>query len=169
MKLETLHDLYIEELKDLYSAESQLAAALPKMAKAATSPELCKAFEEHLAETQVHIVRLESIFKTLDTSPKGHKCKGMEGLLSESKDFMKQGGDESVIDAGLIAQAQRLEHYEMAGYGCARTYARLLGFNEAADRLQVTLDEEGSSDKRLTALAVSVINLEAAEAVEAAV
>lgn len=167
MKLETLHDLYVEELKDLYSAESQMAAALPKMAKAATSPELRDAFEGHLAETQAHIDRLEAILDALDTSPKGHKCKGMEGLLSESKHFMKQSGDPSVIDAGLIAQAQRVEHYEMAGYGCARTYARLLGYNEAADQLQITLDEEGASDKRLTELAVSVINLEAAVATEA--
>ena len=164
MKLETLHDLYIEELKDLHSAESQMAEALPKMAKAATRPELCEAFNEHLAETQVHIDRLECILKDLETKPNGHKCKGMEGLLTESKHFMKQDGDPSVIDAGLIAQAQRVEHYEMAGYGCARTYARLLGFNEAADQLQTTLEEEGASDKRLTELAETVINLEAAEA-----
>lgn len=164
MKMETLQALYIEELKDLYSAENQLSKALPKMAKTASSAELREAFEEHLAETQVHIDRLESIFKTLDASPKGKKCKGMEGLLLEGKDMMEEEGDESVIDAGLIAAAQRVEHYEMAGYGCARTYARLLGFDQAADQLQTTLEEEGACDRRLTELAETVINLEAAEA-----
>lgn len=164
MKVETLHDLYLDELKDLYNAENQLVGALPKMAKAATSPELSEAFEEHLAETQVHIDRLDTIFKHLDASPKGKKCKGMEGLLTEGKDFIKQGGDDSVVDAGLIAQAQRVEHYEMAGYGCARTYARLLGFNEDAELLQASLDEEGACDKRLTELAESTINVEACAA-----
>lgn len=164
MKLETLHDLYVGELKDIYSAENQMAAALPKMAKAATSPELCEAFKGHLAETRVHIDRIEMICEGLAVSPKGKKCEGMEGLLMEGKDMMGNGGDASVIDAGLIAAAQRVEHYEMAGYGCARTYARLLGFDKDADLLQTTLDEEGASDKRLTELAISVINLEAAEA-----
>jgi len=164
MKPETLHNLYVDELKDLHSAETQLADALPEMAKAAGSPDLREAFEEHLAETQVHIDRLESILKALEAKANGHKCKGMEGLLAESKHLMKQGGDPAVIDAGLIAQAQRAEHYEMAGYGCARTYARTLGFHQAADQLQTTLDEEGASDKRLTELAERVINLEAAEA-----
>lgn len=164
MKLETLHDLYVGELKDLHSAESQMADALPEMGKAAMSPELCGAFEEHLTETQIHIDRLESILNALEISPKGHKCRGMAGLLSEGAYLMKQEGDPSVIDAGLIAQAQRVEHYEMAGYGCARTYARLLGFNEAANLLQTTLDEEGASDERLTELAISVINPEASEA-----
>ena len=164
MRLETLHDLYLEELKDLHSAETQIAGALPKMAKAAASRKLREAFEEHLAETGIHIERLERIFRDLDVSPKGHQCLGMEGLLSENRDFMKQSGDESVIDAGLIAQAQRVEHYEMASYGCARTYARLLGFHEAASLLQSTLDEEGASDKRLTELAETVINIEASAA-----
>lgn len=164
MKLETLQDLYVGELKDLYSAENQMAAALPKMAKAAASPELREAFKDHLAETQVHIDRIEIIFEGLAGTPKGKKCKGMEGLLMEGKDLMGEHGDASVIDAGLIAAAQRVEHYEMAGYGCARTYARLLGFDKAADLLQTTLDEEGASDKRLTELAIRVINLEAAEA-----
>lgn len=164
MKLETLHDLYIEELRDLYSAERQLVDALPKMRKAASSPALRAAFEEHLAETLVHIERLDKIFKVLDASPKGNKCEGMGGLLKEGKHFMKLNGDASVIDAGLIAQAQRGEHYEMAGYGCARTYARLLGFNDAADALQETLNEEGAADKRLTELAEGAINLEAAAA-----
>lgn len=161
MKLKSLHDLYVEELKDLYNAENQLLKALPKMAKAASSPELAQAFTNHLAETEGHVERLEQIFKELDVSPKGKVCKAMKGLLEEGKDLMAEDADPSVMDAALIAAAQRVEHYEMAGYGCVRTYARLLGEDSAADLLQQTLDEEGAADKGLTKLAESVINAEA--------
>ncbi len=161
MKLKTLHDLYVDELKDLYNAENQILKALPKMAKAASDPQLAQAFTDHLAETTGHVDRLEKIFKKLDASPKGKKCKAMEGLLEEGKDLMAEDADPSVMDAALIAAAQRVEHYEMAGYGCVRTYARLLGYDEAADLLQETLDEEGTADKKLTDLAETVINAEA--------
>lgn len=161
MKLETLHDLYVSELKDLYNAENQLLKALPKMAKAASSPELAQAFTDHLEQTQGHVERLESIFEKLEVSPKGKVCKAMKGLLEEGKDVMAENADPSVMDAALIAAAQRVEHYEMAGYGCVRTFARLLGEEYAADLLQETLDEEGSADKALTELAESVINVEA--------
>ena len=168
MALKTLHDLYVNELKDLYNAEHQLLKALPKMAKAASSPELAKAFTDHLEETEGQIERLETIFTELEVSPKGKKCKAMEGLLEEGKDVMAEDADPSVMDAALISAAQRVEHYEMAGYGCVRTFARLLGFDNAADLLQETLDEEGTADKKLTELAESVINVEAVEPAEGA-
>ena len=161
MKLATLHDLYVDELKDLYNAEHQLLKALPRMAKAASAPELAKAFTDHLAETKGQVERLEKIFKQLDASPKGKKCKAMEGLLEESKEVMAEDADPTVLDAALIAAAQRVEHYEMAGYGCVRTFAHLLGDDHAADLLQQTLDEEGAADKKLTKLAETVINAEA--------
>lgn len=165
MTLKTLHDLYIDQLKDLYNAEHQLVKALPKMINAATSPDLVTAFEEHLEETREHVERLESICKDLDVSPKGKTCKAMEGLLEEGKEVIHEDADPTVRDAALIAAAQRVEHYEMAGYGCVRTYARLLGFDKAADLLQETLDEEGAADKKLTDLAESVINSEAVDPV----
>lgn len=161
MKLDSLHDLYVDELKDLYNAENQLLKALPKMAKAATDPDLRKAFERHFKETEGQVTRLERIFKKLDTSPKGKKCKAMEGLIDEGKELMQEDADPSVMDAALIAAAQRVEHYEMAGYGCVRTYAQLLGYDDAAALLQKTLDEEGAADKKLTDLAETVINIEA--------
>jgi len=161
MTLATLHDLYVDELKDLYNAENQMLKALPKMAKAASAPKLAAAFTDHLAETEIHIERLETIFKQLDISPKGKKCKAMEGLLAEGQDLMTQDVDPSVLNAALIATAQRVEHYEMAGYGCVRTFARLLGEEQAADLLQETLDEEGATDKKLTKLAEAVINAKA--------
>lgn len=161
MAITTLHELYVEELKDLYNAENQILKALPKMAKAASHEELAQAFKDHLAETKVQVERLETIFKKLGVSPKGKKCKAMEGLLEEGKDVMAEDADPAVMDAALIASAQRVEHYEMAGYGCVRTFARLLGYEEAADLLQETLDEEGTADKKLTDLAESVINSEA--------
>ncbi len=161
MAIATLHDLYVEELKDLYSAEHQILKALPKMAKAASHEELAQAFKDHLAETKVQVERLEKIFKKLGVSPKGKTCKAMEGLLEEGKDVMAEDAEPAVLDAALIASAQRVEHYEMAGYGCVRTFARLLGYDDAADMLQETLDEEGTADKKLTDLAESVINAEA--------
>jgi ferritin-like metal-binding protein YciE len=160
MKLQTLHDLYVAELRDLYSAENQILKALPRMAKKASSPDLKRAFEEHLEQTQGHVERLEEVFEKLDVKPRGKKCKAMEGLIEEGKEVMEEAG-EDVLDAALIAAAQKVEHYEMASYGCARTYARLLGDAEAADLLQQTLDEEGETDKRLTQLAESHINVEA--------
>ena len=158
MKLGSLEDLYVGELKDLYSAENQLLKALPRMAKAASAPNLTKAFESHLKQTQTHVARLEKIFKKLGGSPKGKKCKAMEGLLAEGKELMAEEAEDAVMDAALIGAAQRVEHYEMAGYGCVRTYARLLGHTDAADLLQKTLDEEGAADKALTELAETSIN-----------
>lgn len=161
MKLETLRDLYTEQLKDLYSAETQLVDALPKMAKAASNPQLQRAFQEHLAQTKQHVQRLEQIFAQIGDKPKGQTCKGMEGLLKEGEEMIKMKGDSAAIDAGLIAAAQRVEHYEIAGYGCVRTYAAQIGDRQGAMLLQQTLDEEGTTDKRLTQLAEQVINLEA--------
>jgi ferritin-like metal-binding protein YciE len=161
VKLVTLHDLYVDELKDLYNAEHQLLKALPKMAKAAADPQLAQAFTDHLEETEGQVERLDKIFKKLDVSPKGKTCKAMQGLLEEGKDLMAEDADPSVMDAALIAAAQRVEHYEMAGYGCVRTFARLLGDKQAAALLQATLDEEGAADKHLTELAESVINVDA--------
>jgi ferritin-like metal-binding protein YciE len=162
MKLRSLHDLYVEELKDLYSAESQLVTALKKMAKAASAPELNKAFTDHLKETEGQVQRLETIFEKLGSSPKGKKCKAMEGLIEEGKETISEDADPSIKDAALIAAAQRVEHYEMAGYGCARTYAHLLGEADAAQLLQETLDEEGAANEKLTKLSETVINPEAA-------
>lgn len=162
MKLESLHDLLVDECKDLYSAENMLVKALPKMAKAASSPELKAAFEEHLEETRGQVDRLVTIFESLGASPKGKKCKAMEGLVEEGSEVIEADGDGSVKDAALICAAQKVEHYEMAGYGCARTFAQLLGLNDVADLLQETLDEEGNADKKLTEIAESNINVEAA-------
>jgi ferritin-like metal-binding protein YciE len=159
MQLGSLHDLYVDELKDLYNAENQLLKALPKMAKAASAPELRTAFEGHLEETKEQVRRLEKIFKRLEASPKGKKCKAMEGLIEEGKEVMDDA-HPPVLDAALIAAAQRVEHYEMAGYGCVRTFARLLGYEDAAELLQETLDEEGAADKKLTELAETIINFE---------
>jgi ferritin-like metal-binding protein YciE len=166
MKLESLRELLVDELKDLYSAENQLVKALPKMAKAAASPELKAAFEEHLEETKGQVDRLVTIFEQLEGSPKGKKCKAMEGLIEEGSEVIEAEGEDSVKDAALICAAQKVEHYEMAGYGCARTFATLLGLDEVADLLQETLDEEGNADKKLTELAETVINVEAATAEE---
>jgi ferritin-like metal-binding protein YciE len=145
MKLNTLKDLYIHELKDLYSAENQIIKALPKMVKAATNDQLASGFQEHLEQTKEHAERLEKILSSLDQSTRGPKCKGMEGLLAEGSEMMGEKADEEVRDAGLIAAAQRVEHYEIAGYGTARTYASLLGDKEGKKLLQMTLDEESST------------------------
>lgn len=163
MEMESLQDLYVEELKDLYNAENQLIKALPKMAKAASADELKSAFEEHLEVTRGHVERLEQIFNKLGKSPKGKKCIAMEGLIEEGKELMEEDVDPEVLDAGLICAAQKVEHYEIASYGCVRTYAKLLGDKEATRLLQETLDEEGEADKMLTQLAVSTINLQAAQ------
>lgn len=163
MELDTLKDLYVEELKDLYSAEKQIVKALPKLIKAAKDPELKAAFKTHLKQTGEHAKRLEMICKELGVSPRGKKCVGMEGLLEEGSDLIQEKPDEDVLDAGLISAAQHVEHYEMAGYGTVRTYARQLGYEDQAQILQQTLDEEGETDHLLTNLAVARINI-AAEA-----
>jgi ferritin-like metal-binding protein YciE len=161
MALDTLHDLLIEELKDLYSAENQLLKAIPKMVKAATHDELKEAFSEHLEVTRGQVARLEAIFKELEENPKGKSCKAMEGLVKEASELNEEDGNENVKDAALIAAAQRVEHYEIAGYGCVRTFANLLGLEGIASKLQETLDEEGEADKSLTKLAESIINVDA--------
>lgn len=163
MKLNDLKDLYIHELKDLYSAEKQLVRALPKMAKAATHPDLKAGFEQHLEETKEHAKRLEQLLDALGQSTRGPKCKAMEGLIEEASSLIEEEPDPEVLDAGLIVGAQKVEHYEIAGYGSARTFAELLGEKEAAKVLQTTLDEEGATDKKLTDLAVSTVNAAAAE------
>jgi ferritin-like metal-binding protein YciE len=156
VELESLKDLYIDELKDLYSAENQILKALPKMAKAASNPQLVKAFNTHLKQTERQVQRLERIFKELDESPRGKKCVGMEGLIEEGSEMIKEKPEPEVLDAGLIAKAQHVEHYEMAGYGTVRTYAQQLGFER----------QEMETDKLLSNLAESSINLEAEEAGE---
>jgi ferritin-like metal-binding protein YciE len=161
MELTTLRDLYIHELKDLYSAEKQLIKALPKMAKAATHPDLAAGFETHLEETKEHATRLEKLLKSHDQTTRGPKCKGMEGVIAEGAEMIEEEAEDEVRDAGLIAAGQRAEHYEIAGYGTARTYAELLGDKEGVKVLQATLDEESATDKKLTKLAVEAINVAA--------
>jgi ferritin-like metal-binding protein YciE len=161
MKLDSLQKLYIEELRDLYNAENQLLKALPKMAKHASHQELRQAFEDHFRQTEEHVVRLEDIFKKLDEKPTGKTCKAMKGLIEEGSEILDKDGDESVLDAGIIAAAQKVEHYEIASYGTVRTFADTLGETEAVELLQQTLDEEGETDKLLTELAETVVNVEA--------
>jgi ferritin-like metal-binding protein YciE len=165
MEMNRLKHLYIEELKDLYSAETQLVKALPKMANAASSEDLRAGFEEHLGQTKEHVARLEKIFKALGESAKGKKCKGMEGLIKEGSELIGEDPAPEELDAGLISAAQRVEHYEIAGYGCVSTYAKLLRGDEAASLLRLTLEEEKETDEKLTQLA-SNINLEAVESEE---
>lgn len=159
MRHESLNDLYLEQLRDLYSAEHQLVVALPDMARAATSPDLRRGFEQHLAQTQQHAERLEQLFGTLGESPEGKVCQAMQGLIAEGKDALEEE-DPEVRDAALIAAAQRVEHYEITGYGTVATYAELLGQQDAAATLRTTLDEESQTDAKLTQLA-GQINLEA--------
>jgi len=164
MSLASLYDLYVDELKDLYSAEGQLLKALPKMARAASAPALKAAFQEHLEVTRGQVERLEEVFEGLGVSPRGKKCKAMEGLIAEGEERLSaEDADPDVRDAALIAAAQRVEHYEIAGYGCVRTFAGLLGYEESAALLQKTLDEEAEADEKLTDLAETVINVKAAE------
>lgn len=160
MKLDNLKKLYVEQLKDIYSAESQLVEALPKMAEAAHSPQLKRAFQGHLAETRTHVKRIEEIFQELEYSPRGQRCVAMEGLIKEGESMMKSDGDPDVIDAGLIAAAQRVEHYEIASYGTARKYAEMLGYTHAGNVLQQTLNEEYDADNKLDKIALNV-NVEA--------
>ena len=161
MALESLQDLYLEQLKDLHSAERQIIEALPKMIEQTTHAELRRGFEKHLEQTKEQLRRLEQIGQRAGQKLTGHTCKGMEGLLEEGDELMKKRADSDVLDAALISAAQRVEHYEMAGYGCARTYARLLGLDDDAKLLQKTLDEEGETDHLLTDLAERTINIEA--------
>jgi ferritin-like metal-binding protein YciE len=162
MELNTLRDLYIEELNDLYSAENQLVKAFPKMAKAATATTLKHGFEKHLKQTQTHVTRLNQVFKGLRTSPGRKKCKAIEALIAEGEEIISKDAEPEVRDAGLIAAAQRVEHYEMAGYGCVRTYAKLLGHRQAERTLQKTLNEEGATDRKLTQIAERInVNAEA--------
>ena len=161
MKLQSIDELFLHELQDLYSAEKQLVAALPKVAKKASSEELREAVETHLGQTKEHISRLDQIFKDLDLSAGRHKCKAMEGLLAEADEILSAEGLDSVRDAAMIGAAQRVEHYEIAGYGTARTYAEMLGHAEAAELLQQTLDEEKETDELLSGLALSNVNVTA--------
>jgi ferritin-like metal-binding protein YciE len=156
MSVESLEKLLVHELKDLYSAEKQILKALPGMAKAATHPDLRKAFESHRKQTETHVRRIETIFDSLEGKPSGKKCVGMEGLIEEATGTMKEEMPEAVLDAALIGAAQKVEHYEIAAYGTVRTFAERLGMKEAVRLLQQTLDEEFQSDKALTAIAKHV-------------
>jgi ferritin-like metal-binding protein YciE len=160
-KVSSLEDLFMDMLKDLYSAEKQLVKALPKMAKAAQSSDLQKAFKDHLSQTEGQVERLERIFSDLEGSPRGKKCVGMEGLIEEGNEIMQEKMDPDVMDAGLIAAAQKVEHYEIASYGTVRAWAQQLGYDKAASLLQDTLDEEGEANKKLTEIAESHVNVEA--------
>jgi ferritin-like metal-binding protein YciE len=162
LKLNSLRDLFIEELRDLHDAETQLVKALPKMADAATDIQLKAALNTHLGQTKMHVNRLEEIFHQLDEKPTGETCRAMKGLIEESRIFIDAGGDDAVRDAGLIGAAQRVEHYEMAGYGTARALAQHLGENAAVNILQQTLDEESVTDRILTDIAEHEVNLQAA-------
>jgi ferritin-like metal-binding protein YciE len=166
IEFQSLRDFFVKELHDLYSAEQQLVEALPQMANAATATELRRAFEEHLTETETHVDRLEEVFREIGERPSSEKCKAMSGLVAEGSEWMNEDAKPGVKDVGLIACAQRVEHYEIAGYGCVRTYARLLGYRRAAEVLQTTLDEEGAADKKLTKIAKR-LNVEAGRGREA--
>jgi ferritin-like metal-binding protein YciE len=156
MAKDSLRELYIDELKDLYSAETQLVKALPKMAKAASNDQLRQAFEEHLRQTSEHVSRLEQIFEALEEKPTGKKCVGMEGLVKEGSEVMKEDYGDEVKDAAIIGAAQRVEHYEMAGYGTVRSFAELLGETEHVSLLEETLNEEKEADEKLTQLAEEI-------------
>ncbi|MEX1184134.1 MAG: ferritin-like domain-containing protein [Gemmatimonadota bacterium] len=161
MAMESMQDLYLHELKDIYNAEKQILQALPRMASKASHESLRQAFEMHRQVTEEQVTRLDVIFDDLGQSSGGKKCRGMEGLIEEGEEILKEDADPDVRDAALIAAAQRVEHYEIAAYGTARTYARQLGFDKHVELLQRTLDEEGATDKKLTELAEGRINREA--------
>jgi ferritin-like metal-binding protein YciE len=156
--MESLHDLMVDELKDLWSAENQLIKALPKMAKGASTPELANAIREHLEVTKRQLERIEEVFANLDGSPRGKKCVAMEGLIKEGAEVLKESGDENVIDAAIIAAAQKVEHYEIAAYGSVIAHAKLLGLNDIASTLHQSLEEEKETDETLTALAENTVN-----------
>jgi ferritin-like metal-binding protein YciE len=156
MANEGLKELYIDELKDLYSAENQLLKALPKLAKAASSDELQDGFKQHLEQTRGHVERLEQIFKSLDASPRGKKCVGMEGLVKEGSELMEEDFEQAVMDAALVGAAQRVEHYEIAAYGTVSEFARILGEEQHVSLLEETLQEEKETDEKLTSLAKEI-------------
>ena len=158
MKLESVRDLLIEELRDLHDAEKQLVEALPKLADAASATQLKNAFTHHLEQTKQHVARLDRVFESLNEKSTGETCEAMKGLVREGEQFVHAKGQPDVRDAGLIGAAQRVEHYEMAGYGTARTLAKRLGMHEVAELLQKTLEEEGEADKKLTAVAEGDVN-----------
>jgi ferritin-like metal-binding protein YciE len=161
MKLDTLQELYTNELRDLYNAEMQLLKALPKMAKNASSEELKEAFEKHLEQTKSHVERLDEVFEEIGEKPKGRTCHGMKGIIEEGSEILEKDGEESVIDAGIIVAAQKAEHYEIASYGSVRAFAELLGQNKAAELLQTTLNEESETNELLNKLAEGIVNPEA--------
>jgi len=161
MNLETLKELYVNELRDLYNAENQLLKALPKMAKGASSDELKEAFEKHLEQTQGHVQRLEEVFEELGEKTTGKTCKAMKGLIEEGSEVLKADGEDSVLDAAIIVAAQKVEHYEIASYGSVRTFAQLLGQDKSAELLQQTLDEESEANELLNKLAEDIVNPEA--------
>lgn len=162
LKLDSLRDLFIEELRDLYSAETQLVEALPKVAETADASELKSAIEHHLDETRGHVDRLKTIFQEIGEDPSGETCEAMKGLIKEAEILLKAKGDAAVRDAGLIGAAQRVEHYEIAGYGTARSLARRLGHQEIAELIQKTLNEESKADEKLTSIAEGKVNISAA-------
>ena len=159
----TLHDVFLDELRDTFNSESQLTKALPKLARAASSPELRRAFESHLKETHGHLKRLEKVFASLDAKARGKQCDGMAGIIEEGKSIMDEDLDDTTMDACLIAAAQRAEHYEMAAYGSLVAWARAMGHDEAAGLLEQTLEEEKAADEKLSSLAEGGINQEAAD------
>jgi len=156
-KLNNLHQLLVHEIKDLYSAETQLVKALPKMAKGATNPTLKKGIEDHLEQTKEHVARLEEVAKLLDTTPRGVTCKAMKGLVEEGGETLEEEGDSNILDLAIITAAQKVEHYEIAGYGCARALAEKLGLDDVVELLEATIQEEGDTDKALTAVAEKII------------
>lgn len=156
-KLNNLHELLVHEIKDLYSAETQLVKALPKMAKGATHPTLKQGIQDHLEQTKGHVARLEEVAKLLETTPRGVSCKAMKGLVEEGSETLQEEGDSNILDLAIITAAQKVEHYEIAGYGCARALAEKLGLDDVVELLQATLDEEGDTDKTLTAVAEGII------------
>ena len=162
MEMKKLQDLYIDMLKDTYDAEHQITTALPKMAKAATNPDLKSGFEQHLQQTETHIERLEQVFDSLGRNATRKSCKGMQGLIEEGSELMKEDAEPEVLDAGLIAAAQKVEHYEIAAYGTLSAYAKLLDASDALDLFQMTLNEEKQTDEKLTELAENSVNVEAA-------
>lgn len=162
--LNTFEDLLLTQLEDLYDAEKRLTKALPKMADAAHAPELKSAFRDHLRETEGHVRRLEQVFRQLGKSPERETCDAMKGLITEGEEMIQAKGKDRIKDAALIAAAQRVEHYEIAAYGCARNFAQRMGFTGAAQLLQETLDEEGATDKKLTSIADRTVNPTAAQA-----
>jgi ferritin-like metal-binding protein YciE len=163
-EMDSLRELYVEGIKDLYSAENQILKGLPRMIKAASHPQLKRAFAKHEAQTRAQVKRLERIARELGEKPTGKKCVGMEGLIDEAKELLAEKPEPNVLDAGLISAAQHVEHYEMAGYGTCRIWARLLGYDKQAELLQQTLDEEQATDLLLTEIATSQINIDAERA-----